>query len=383
MIKKLVLASPLLLLGACAHLRSSLPKSPLRVTEFSTKELPQGVFAGNSLPGSSVAPRFLDNDDVLLATMGGNLEVRDVRTLSPRWTRSSVTGFSAQPLLLGSFVVAASMDAKLYKIRLATGEIEWTSHLPAETAGGISASQGLLYVTTQDDSISAFDEKRGTSVWNYKRPAKDGTNVQWSLRGSAVPALSADGKTVYAGFSDGAFVAFEASSGKTLWERNFDRPGRFKDADTSPVLSPDGAVIYLALVDGDLVALRARDGSTLWSLAGAASTAPFIDFQEKAIYLSTRDSRVNKISLEDNHVIWSADLGARGLGSRPATVLDGYLSVSTSRTGVVILDRKTGALVWEANYGLGTVAAPSFDGKRLAVISGRNKLHLYSVEKRM
>lgn len=375
------------LLSGCASwrpvaLKSSVPDAPLRVSVIGVTELGEGVFKGNYPPLSPVAPVFLDGNRLLTATMGGAVEVVDLSSLKNRWQIPMHVGVAAKPLILGSSVVIAGMDAKIRRYRLATGELEWEAPLPAESPGGVSGGQGVLFVTAGDDSLSAIDEKTGRGLWNYKRPARGG-NMLWSLSGTAVPSLSPDGTVVYAGFSDGAFVALEASSGKTVWERNFDRAGRFKDADTPPLLSPDGAVLYLSIVDGDFVALRARDGTTLWSVPGAAATAPFIDFEEKAFYLSARDNRLVKYSLEDTHQLWAFDLGKRGVGSQPVALGKEAVAITSTRAGLVVVDRKTGKLIFEETFAIGSLSTPAFDGKRMAVLSGRNRLHLYSVEKRI
>lgn len=365
-----------------SHVQSEVPQSPLRVRTLTTTELGEGVFDLGAPPQSIVAPIFLDGNQMLIVTMGGSIELRDVQSLKARWKHVVTPGVQAQPLIVGSSVIVAGMDAKIRKLRLSTGEKEWEVSLPAESPGGISASHGMIFVTAADDSLSALDEKTGAALWNYKRPDRVG-NVMWSLMGNAVPAISPDGGALYCGFSDGTFVSLEAASGKTLWERNFDRLARFKDVDTSPVLSPDGSVLYLSLVDSDLVALRTRDGSTLTSVPGAAATAPFVDTKEKALYFSTRDNKVVKVSLEDQRILWTTKLDKRGFGSKPVALVEGFIAVTTSRAGLVMLDRKTGQIQWEDTYATGTLAPPSFDGRRLAIVSGRNWLHLYTVEKRL
>lgn len=382
---KLAVVVALTGLAGCASwtspFRSEVPHGGLRVRELSVTELGEGVFEASAPPQSTVSPQFVDGDALLVATMGGSIELRDLKSMAPRWKRAINPGVSAPPLVLGSSVVVAGMDARVRRLRLATGQEDWNVKLPAESAGGIAAGQGLLYVTTGDDALVALDEKTGKALWSYKRPARDG-NVMWSLKGSAVPLLSSDARSVYAGFSDGVFVALEASSGKTLWERNFDRIGRFRDADVPPVLSADGSTIYVSIVDGDLVALKATDGSTLWSVPGAAATPPFIDVAGKAFYLSTREGRVVKYGLDDRRTLWSYNLGTRGVGSKPIRVGEGYIAVTTTRGGLVLLDSKVGALVSDDTFATGGLAAPVFDGRRLVALSNRNRLHLYSVEPR-
>jgi outer membrane protein assembly factor BamB len=324
---------------------------------------------------------FLGGDDVLIVTLGGGVGVYDIRTGAPRWKIEIPVGVASQPLVLGSSVIVAGMDGFVRKIRMDSGVVEWTSRVSAESLGGVAASQGFVFVTTGDDALWALDEKTGKSSWTYKRPSPQGS-VYWSLRGNSIPVLSPDGRKLYLGFSDGVFVALESSSGQTVWERNFDRAGRFRDADSPAQLSKDGSLLFLPLVDGDLLALKTGDGTTLWSVPGGGGAPPLVDEEEGAAYVSLVSGGIQKISLKDTKLAWTVDLGDRGSASTPVGVLGGNVAFTTTRSGLMFLDRQTGAIVAEKRLGTGIIAPQAFDGRRLAVISPRNDLLLYRIEAR-
>jgi len=389
-------------LSACSSLKSpfksQLPQSEARVLDLGAiqvTKLPgfelsnptpgpwewRGRFANGAPMQSYTDPQFVGTDEVLITTLGGGIELRRLPTGAVRWSKPVSIGVSARPLILGSSVFVAGMDRTVRKLRLQTGEEEWTAKVSAESTGGISAAGGMIFVPTADDSLWAMDEKTGKGVWNYRRPSPSGS-VAWSLRGQATPAVSPDGTRVYLGFSDGIFVALETTSGSTVWERNFDRPGRFKDADLSPVLSSDGNTLYLPLVDGDLLALRAANGSTLWSVPDGGGATPLLSEAEGALYALTKTGQVEKVSLKDTSIVWSRAIEAGGVLSRPALVDDRFLVVSASHLGVVLLDRVTGAQVWDDRYGYGPIAPPVSDGRRVLVLSSRNRLRLYRIEAR-
>jgi outer membrane protein assembly factor BamB len=219
-------------------------------------------------------------------------------------------------------------------------------------------------------------------LWNYRRPAAQGS-VLWSLRGSGTPIVSENGKVIYVGFSDGTVVALESSSGQTVWERAFgDRPGRFKDADMKMVLSENGENLYLSLVDGDLVALKASNGANLWTLSLKTVSAPFVDEKEGALYVSSLDGSFNKVSLKDSRIIWSVALRGQGLCSSATAVLDSFVAINCTKSGLSIVDRRDGQIVWTSSQKLNNMASPAFDGTRLAAVSSRNELVVYKVRAR-
>lgn len=397
----------ILILSSCSHLTLKNPrvKSEVRVLDLATVQLTAEaspkVWAGTTFgqhpvyekkpwqwrgrdsvgaPAESfVSPMFLGGDDLLVATLGGGLSLLSIKTGAVRWTLPVAIGVAATPYVSGSSVFVAGMDAQVRKLKLSNGEVEWTSPISAESLGGIAASGGMLYVSTGDDALWALDEKTGKSLWTYKRPGPD-SSVYWSLRGTSMPLLSADAKKIFIGFSDGAFVCLESVSGQTVWERRFDKSGRFKDVDTTPVLSVDGKLVFVSLVDGEMMALKTADGATAWTTPGASAYSPALDSKDKALYLSTADGYLQRISLEDTRIQWSLSLQGRGPATTPVMIGEKHLAVTTVHGAVLIVNRESGRIVWERNLAYGVLAPVAFDGRRMVVLSSRNRLHIHRVD---
>ena len=389
----------LLLLGGCASLglKSQVPKGPLRVSNLATFSLTgrtevsfqpletkdwqwRGRNALGAGPQSFVAPILLGGDDALLVTLGGGVGLYDLRSGKPRWFNSIPVGVGCIPQISSSQLYVAGMDGVVRRMDLRTGKLKWETKLSAESLGGVALGAGFVYVTTADDALWALDEKTGQVQWSYKRPAPKGS-LFWSLRGTSTPLLSPDAMKLFVGFSDGVFVALEAVSGQTVWERNFERSGRFKDADQRGVMSSSGDLIYLPLVDGDLLALKTSDGSTLWSIADAGAATPLLDEAASLLYVVTNQGHLQKHSLVDTKLLWSTAVD-KALVSSPVKVGAGYLAMTTSQKGLVFVDASVGTVVEQRNMGPGILAPPAFDGRRLLIISSRNRLLMYRVDLR-
>jgi outer membrane protein assembly factor BamB len=331
---------------------------------------------------SEVSPLILGEDKVLVSTVGGGVGLWDLRLGRYLWMKSISIGVAAQPKVVGSSVIVATLDGQVLRLSLDRGTEEWSVRVGLESTGGVQAGAGLVFVTIADDSLVALDEVNGNKLWTYRRPAPD-TSVRWSLRGQGTPALSSDGAKVYAGFSDGTFVALNSKTGKTIWERNFKRGGKFQDADLSPTLLKTGDRILLPLVDGDLLCLRESDGNTLWALSAAGAAVPLVDESKNELIASTWDGRVLRADLATGSVQWERKLGDRGVATAPVFLLDRYIAYSTSRFGLELLSRSSGELLWSHRTGTGTITPVFFDGYRLGAVDPRNELRVFAVENRL
>lgn len=398
-----------LLLSQCAsfsppaglHLKSFLPQSSLRVSYLKSFKLVESAELGsremvdpalskswqwrrrNALGApqqSFVAPIFMGGDDVLVCTIGGGVSLVDIKSGTAKWKLEVPIGVASKPFVSGSFIYVAGLDGWVRKLRADSGKLEWSSRLSSESSGGVVVNGSKVFVTSTDDSLWALDEKTGKSLWSYRRPSPQG-NVYWSLRGASVPLVSPDGERVYGGFSDGYFVALETSSGATLWERNFERAGRFKDADQPFDLSHDGSQIFLPLVDGDLVVLKSSDGSSQWSISGAGGSSPLLDEAEGALYTSGIEGSLMKISTKDSKIVWSNRL-SKTYYAQPVEISETLLAYMNAENGLLIVDRRTGDVVDKLYLGRAHLASPAFDGSRLLILTSRNQLIVYKIIER-
>ena len=89
----------------------------------------------------------------------------------------------------------------------------------------------------------------GTEIWNF-------TTGGWVVS----PALSPDGKTVYAGSDDASLYAVDAATGTQVWAFKTGYAVR-----SSPALSPDGKTVYVGSGDSNLYAVDAATGKQVWA----------------------------------------------------------------------------------------------------------------------
>jgi alcohol dehydrogenase (cytochrome c) len=69
-------------------------------------------------------------------------------------------------------------------LNLATGQVEWNSHVPAMPLGGTTVSNDLVFTTLYDGYLMAFDKSTGAVVYRLHLPA--GTNSPIAVLGNTV-----------------------------------------------------------------------------------------------------------------------------------------------------------------------------------------------------
>jgi outer membrane protein assembly factor BamB len=192
-------------------------------------------------------------------------------------------------------------------------------------SSGVVGADGTFYIANFPGVLFAFKDSASAQdqlqvVWRFHPPSAS------SLHGT--PALSADGKTIYLGFSAGGFggqgtatlyALDTASSGpqpRTVW--SLDLGGTRVMA--SPTVGPDGT-IYLGTAGGQLFAVT-PDGQVKWT----AQTGPTIKSApalatDGTLYHPTSDGKIYAVTSR-GQVKWAFDFGEH-LGPTPLVTSQG------------------------------------------------------------
>ena len=180
-------------------------------------------------------------------------------------------------------------------------------------------------------------------AWTASVPDKGAEPLRLGL------GLAVDGNRVYAAGHRGDVVAFDLSSGRTIWRT------RTKAPFSGGTAAGDG-LVAVGSSDGEVVALNAADGAIRWRvrLNGEVLSAPAISGHVVAV--RTVDGKLHGLSPKDGHDQWTQEqkvppLSLRGT-SRPVIV--GDLALCGFDNGKVLaINMNDGTTQWEA-----TVAPP-------------------------
>ncbi len=173
----------------------------------------------------------------------------------------------------------------------------------------------------------------------------------WNARvGGAADALrlalapATDGTRIYAGAYDGQAAAFDAETGRRLWETRTGLPLAAGPGFGSGVLA-------FGTNDGDLITLDAETGEERWRLqvGGEVLASPAIG--DDVIVLSTVDGRLRGYSVLDGRLLWTVvhPVPALTVRGNTAPVISGTTVVAGFDNGRLgAYELATGETRWEA-----------------------------------
>jgi len=207
------------------------------------------------------------------------------------------------------------------------------------TAGGATPEQGVLYGidTSPMGAVIAFTAPMG---------AGSGTS----------PAISPDGRLVYAIDDAGLMVAIDAASGERVWEVG-DTMGQ-----ASPSVGPDGTVYSFNGIAGIVVAIDGATGAVKWRRQYDAVAEQHLPWRPFLPRVATVDSI---ITVADNGLLLFLDLNYRlPLGEAPYP--------QPRKVVVAQLDTGDGDLTgwFEARDSSGAFVIPDIDGNIYLSLSG-------------
>jgi outer membrane protein assembly factor BamB len=265
------------------------------------------------------------------AVDGFSLEVRtyafDAGTGNKLWVASEPDGLAAGGLAVADGVVytATLIDHSLHAYDAATGEPLWTF----QATGGVSVPtifEGVTYLNADGD-VCALDAKTGTELWSV------------SVGFSSDTGLSLSNNLLYLGTNDSRVVALDAEDGSTVWETD--------DPSGSVVSTPavvDG-VLYVGSNDDSLYAFDADTGNQLWSAptGGAITSSPAV--ADGLVYVGSNDFSVYAFNSDTGARVWSTPTEGGIVGESPA-VANGVVYNGSKDGRIYALDADTGEILW-------------------------------------
>jgi outer membrane protein assembly factor BamB len=187
------------------------------------------------------------------------------------WKADVGDGYST-PILVGSRVYAFARlgnDEVMQALDAATGKVLWQTRYPAPVTINPAAKAhgpgpkstptfagGRLFTLGMGGIVTAFDAASGKQLW--QKPAA-GTQP---LYGTAMSPLVDRGLVIVhvGGHNQGALTAFDAGTGAVKWTWNGDGPSY-----ASPIVADiDGVRQVITFSQENLVGVSAADGRLLW-----------------------------------------------------------------------------------------------------------------------
>jgi outer membrane protein assembly factor BamB len=300
-------------------------------------------------------------------------------TLRSAWSVSVGTGSSfygkvtASPIVYDGKVFTLDAAGQVTAVSASGGSVVWRASTtpPNEKdhegfGGGLAADAGRIYAATGFGTVVAFEAKSGRKLWEKTL----GPPVR------ASPTAAAE--RVFAVTKEGQVFCLSGSDGTELW--TFAGLGERASilANASPAVDRD--MVVVPYPTGDLVALRTSSGQPVWqeSLARSATGSSLGAMSDAArpvlyggvMYAVGHAGRMIATAQKTGERIWSINVG--GI-EQPWVAGDSVFSVDTGGQ-LVAVTRDDGKIRWAAKLGAGTWAGPVLAGNRLWLASSKGQL---------
>ena len=283
--------------------------------------------------------------------------------LSQKWKVEVGLGY-ATPLVVGNRIYMFARQAEnevMSALDAATGKVVWQTGYPASFEMQKAAarhgpgpkstpvfSSGRLYAIGMTGIVTAFDAATGKQLW--QKPGS--TTVPMYTTHSFSPLVER-GLVIFhvGGHNEGALTAYDANSGEVKWTWRGDGPGY-----GSPVVADlAGTRQIITITQGKLVSVDAASGSLLWERDFASpnftnSITPIVYGQTLIVSSNTIPTMAISVTKQGNQwttaTAWeNADVPMRM--SNGVIVRDMLFSLSTRNMGQYFsVDAKTGKTLW-------------------------------------
>jgi outer membrane protein assembly factor BamB len=242
-----------------------------------------------------------------------------------------------------------------------TGKTLWITKSPGEPKGRNCSStpcvsNGVVFAMGSTH-LYAVDAETGRFIWSQPLPVK----------GPGSSPLVLDGKVV---IQVGKLLAFEAATGKPLWEQP-----QIGGSNASPTAwAHDGKPLVIASGRSEVACVDATSGEIRWSTPGGGDSTPAIA-GDHMVALSSKESigfAGYHLTASGAELIWNHPTDARRSQSSPV-LFDGhaYLFEDGDHRCVAL---QTGKVAWTQKVPSSITSPVLADGKLFVVINNGNTL---------
>jgi len=215
-------------------------------------------------------------------------------------TQASISGGLG---LEGDVLFAHAGKKRLYALNAATGEEIWSTDFDNFLIGGPTISLGVVIVTDVSGRVIAVSAADGQQLWS-----RIGSSGDTRVTGSSFPAIN-DNEVIIGG-TEGELISLSLDQGQMNWGE-FLSPSNlltaldtFSDITAHPV--HDGGLVVVITQSGLMVAFNARSGRVVWEHELRGITMPWLAGQ--TIFVTTVNGQLYAIRRVDGAVRWKADL---------------------------------------------------------------------------
>ena len=272
-------------------------------------------------------------------------------------------------------VLVGTLKGEVIALDASNGEEKWRARVTSEVLSAPATNGDVVVVQTQDDRLIAFDASTGEQRWIYEN-----SPAVLTLRGTSSPVMT--NRMVIAGLSTGKLLALDASRGIPVWEQRVAIPQgrseleRVVDIDGNLLLS--GGNLYVVTYQGKVAAFDAESGRQLWNRDASSYVGLAQGFGN--VYVSLANGAVESVDERSTTSLWSNDALLRRQLSAPE-VFSSYVAVGDFEGYLHLLSQVDGRFVGRERIDSdGLRARPLVVGNMLYVYGNGGKLEALTIK---
>ena len=336
--------------------------------------------------GTDMAQPVVGEDAVFTVTPGGVVVASSVRNGGSIWsvdidpstdtTQVSVSGGMA---LDGNELIVHAGKKRLVSLDAGSGDENWSVELPHFILGGPTVAGGFVVVSDINGRIYALAQSNGEELWN-----RIGTQGQTRITGAAYPAI-ADNSVIVAG-GDGELISLGLVDGSFNWGDSLAPVRVITALDTigDIVAHPvhDGIRVIAVTQTGVMVAYNARTGRVLWERGIRSLAMPWL--AGETLYVATANNELMALRVSDGEVRWRTDLPGKFEMNEPVregayrhtgpVALSGKLLLASQRGEMLVVDAENGVIENRFSAGGAVTTALSVSGGTVFVLDRSGRL---------
>ncbi|MDR0744797.1 MAG: PQQ-like beta-propeller repeat protein [Holosporales bacterium] len=238
----------------------------------------------------------------------------------------------SDPIYIDGKIYAVDALGILNCVSAKDGRIIWKKEIApqpdeAEFSGGLTAANGVIFISTNTGHLIAINSKTQKEIWN-----KD---LKYPLKGS--PLFVND--RIIITTIDNQTLAIDAKNGTIIWSNTINNEQTTMAKFGTPAVY--GNDVICAYSSGDVASFSLSSGSDNWS---------------EVLF----SSNVSESGFVISHIAASP------------VVYKNYVLIATSESKMILLDATSGIRVWEQD--LGTIHTPIINNNWIFVLTSDNKL---------
>ncbi|HTY04544.1 MAG TPA: outer membrane protein assembly factor BamB [Rhodocyclaceae bacterium] len=301
-------------------------------------------------------------------------EFKATDELAPLWRESigKAGDFVFTPAVVDDSVYAAGENGKV--ARYDKGREVWTIDVDQHLSGGVGSDGKIVAVGTSKGDVLAFDAESGKPLWQ----------ARVSSEVLAAPAIGEGLVVVRSG--DSRIAGLDARDGKRRWV--YQRATPALSLRTNVGLLVGQRVSVAGFPGGKLVAISNQNGAAIWEVAVAQpkgsteleriadlASSPVVDGRE--ICAAAFQGRVACFDIATGNQLWSRDVSSSaGIDMDKQRVY-----VSDDKGTVHAFARDSGASLWKQDkLFMRGLTRPIALGRRVAVADYKGVVHLLNAE---